>query len=203
MIRLFTFSIVLTALISSCNEVEKENTEKVYFNNESSVQKKEKLKFISAPHPNEMRKVVKEVEFRAKYISGLQFIDRKGFEIDQKEKEELKNEMVMFLEFKSLSQKTKNPLELEQCMYKYENAIEYLVSNIEDDIKIKQGAKTYNPEGVHFERDFSLSNRLRVLVFFNKLDHERPFALELRDRLFGGVKLRFEFIGNLIKKSNT
>jgi|GEM_PF-3492094 len=138
-----------------------------------------------------------------KHVSALKFIERTGQVVLEEDKESLKDESVFILEFKSLSAKERNPLNLPQCNLTFEEGIKHLSFDLENSITIEQGDSIFTANGSHFERDFSLSDRLRVIAFFKGINRNKEFNFSLNDEVFGGGKLNFRFANYLNYTENS
>jgi len=128
-----------------------------------------------------------QAKFSARMVSSKVFLERKGIEktIDEK-KGDIEDEYIIILDIQSLSQKTKSPFELDQCQKEKSSAIQSFSFTYKKNISLVSSENKYFPAGVHFERDFGLSDRIRLLCFFSGVDdHEDRFELHLNDRLFG------------------
>ncbi|PHR46618.1 MAG: hypothetical protein COA32_10775 [Fluviicola sp.] len=138
-----------------------------------------------------------------RHVGALEFLEKSGRSVEESDKESLKDESVFIVEFKSLSAKERNPLNLPQCNLGFEEGVEHLAFELEKSIKIKQGDSIYTPNGSHFERDFSLSDRLRIITFFKGVNRNKEFNFLLNDELFGGGQLYFRFRNHLNYTENS
>jgi hypothetical protein len=144
--------------------------------------------------PSQRVQKIGEVLIGVKYTSALNFIERTGRKDDALDEEKIKDETVFFLEFKSLNISKKDPLLLNQCELNYEEAVKYLSFELEKQIQIEQNGKIFSPNGLHFERDFNVSDRMRVIAFFKGVQTEQDFKFLLDDKLFGGGRVDFPFV---------
>ncbi|HZH87992.1 MAG TPA: hypothetical protein VFD78_02330 [Chitinophagaceae bacterium] len=144
-----------------------------------------------------------EIIVGVKHISALKFIEKTGRIIKKADRESLKNESVFIIEFKSLNEKQRNPLNLNQCKLSYEEGVKYLAFELENNIKILQDDSVFIARGSQFERDFSLSDRLRVITFFKGVNRKKEFNFLLNDMLFGGKQLNFHFSNHLNFSKNS
>lgn len=135
----------------------------------------------------------KEVKYQAKFLPALEFLKRKGENIDSRDINDLKSESVVLLEFSSLKQSSTDVLKLKQCTKEYEKAIEYLAFGIEQDIHIEQSGKKFLPTGVLFEREFNLTNKKRILCYFKGIDSKADFKLVFNDQVLSAGILKFNF----------
>lgn len=154
----------------------------------------EKYQFDSMPpEENESRLTYKEVGYTIKYVSALDFLERKGTIVEKEDIPSLEKETVIMVEFTSLNRGKKSPFDLQQCRYEKSKAIEFLAFQMEKNIMISQRDSIYTPNGMHFERDFGISDRLRTVAFFKGFDPSQDFQVIFKDQLFGGGTLRFVF----------
>lgn len=138
-----------------------------------------------------------------KHIRALEFLEKSGKTVQENDRESLQNETVFIVEFKSLSTKERNPLNLPQCNLTFEEGIKHLSFDLENSITIEQGDSIFTANGSHFERDFSLSDRLRVITFFKGINTKKEFNFSLNDEVFGGGKLNFRFANYLNYTENS
>lgn len=196
--NVFMYTMIITCFfLGSCDESEKPPKTPKSVADKGDLEKKREIEFIKASkNKNHKRKAHKEVGYEVKPISAIDFLERKGESIDPKDMDHLKRESAFILDISSLSASKKSPFSLEQCALEKEKAIEYFAFNLEKEIWAKQDDKIFQPTGSHFERDFGLSNRLRIVFFFKDLDLNKPFEFLYQDQLFGAKELNFIFEQN-------
>ena len=134
-----------------------------------------------------------EVSYIAKFLPALEFLARKKEKVAENDKKDLETESVILLEFSSRKQSVADVLKLKQCALDYEKAIEYLSFRIESDMHVEQEGKIFTPTGTHFEREFNLSSRKRVLCYFKNIDPKKEFKLVFHDKLLGAGILKYTF----------
>tara|TARA_B100000508_G_scaffold137355_2_gene131769 strand:+ start:74189 stop:74803 length:615 start_codon:yes stop_codon:yes gene_type:complete len=147
-------------------------------------------------------KKVKDVLIGARHVSAIDFLKNSNKKAKPGDLKSLREETVLILEFKSLNKKHRNPLNLDQCVMPYEKGIEHLSFNLDESVEITQDDSVYMANGTHFERDFGLSDRLRIVMFFKGINRKEDFKLSLNDVVFGGGLLNFHFTESLNYSEN-
>lgn len=179
--------------ISSCNGDKKEPVfyeEKVELNDQEGFREM-KIEIIEDKTIKKNR--YGDLSVSVRHISALEFIEKTGRKIDSIDIDALLQESVFIMDFKSLTQKHRNPLNLKQCNVSFEEGVKFMAFEIEKRLKIIQEDSVYHSNGVHFERDFSLSDRLRVVAFFKGVNREKEFTYFFDDKIFGGGVQEFNF----------
>ncbi|MEX2482917.1 MAG: hypothetical protein WED10_00055 [Brumimicrobium sp.] len=194
----FIYVIIISCFfLGSCQEPDKSPEKLKSVADKGDLQKKREIEFIKGKESKyNKRKIYKEVGYEVKPISAIDFLERKGESIAPDDIEQLKKESVFILDISSLSTSKRTPFSLEQCTLDKETAIEHFAFNLEKEVQVKQGAKIFQPTGSHFERDFGVSDRLRVVFFFKDLSLNKSFEFIYIDRLFGAQELNFIFEQN-------
>lgn len=126
-----------------------------------------------------------EIRYSAALITSRKFLERKGTSLPQDEIDDLKNEYVLILDLKSISQKSRSPFDLEQCQLPKDKAIKRFSFDFENLIYITSPKERIFPSGSHFERDFGLSDRIRLVCFFTLNSNSDNYTLHINDQLFG------------------
>lgn len=184
-------------LLGGCKEKTELSDDLKTVNDTSELTENISLEFVKkGDSKNLKRQAYKEVGYEIKTISAIEFLERNGENVSSEDIEELKKESVFILDITSLSKSTRSPFSLDQCTLDKEKAIEYFSFKLEDKIHIKQSGQSFRPTGSHFERDFGLSDRLRVVMFFKNVDLNESLEFIYQDYLFGAHELIFSFEQN-------
>lgn len=133
--------------------------------------------------------------YRAKFLSALEFLEKKREKIAAEDREDLVREGVLILEIQTPEQ-TKDFFEDPGCLMDKETAYSYLSGEISGDITIIQGQEEITPVGSGFERSPEGPNHLRVLFFLGKMDLSLPFSVRYNDRLTGQGMIKFQLNKN-------
>ena len=183
--------------LCSCKEKTELTDDLEAVNDSSELEESFSLKFVKkGDDKNHKRQAYKEVGYEVKTISAIEFLEIEGENISSDDMDELKKESVFILDITSLSKSSRSPFTLKQCSLNKEKAIEYFSFKLEDKIHVKQNGESFQPTGSHFERDFGLSDRLRVILFFKNVDLNQSLEFFYQDNLFGAGKLNFIFEQN-------
>ncbi len=124
-------------------------------------------------------------------MSAVDFVSRKGEQIEMADRMELMKETVAILTIDLNNAKETDVFESAKMTMDKEDAMNYLVGNIAADVEIKQGKKTISPSGVEYDAGISKPSQLRVFIYFNNIKINQPSSVVLYDRLFGSGLLRF------------
>lgn len=129
-------------------------------------------------------KTIGEIIYRFKSISAIQYLKRIGAVIERDDIEDLKHESVLFLEFET-GNGFKDIYESNSINYSQDEAIRYLIGEIQNDVIIEQNGKEFSPNGCQFEGKSGKENKIRVMFFFSGLNNSDEFSVQYYDRLFG------------------
>lgn len=129
-------------------------------------------------------------------MSAVDFVSRKGEQIELADRMELMKETVAILTIDLNNTKETDVFESSKMTMEREEAMNYLVGNIASDIEIIQGKKTLSPKGVEYDAGISKPSQLRVFIYFNNIKIDQPSSVVLYDRLFGSGLLRFNILNN-------
>lgn len=199
---LYILTILPSILFFSCNE-ENENKKLMDNDHGNTVEFTSNDWFLKDGEVmSRDTKKVKDVLIGARHVSAIDFLENKKKKPKQEDIISLREETVLILEFKSLNKTHRNPLNLDQCLMSYEKGIEHLSFGLEEYVEIIQNDSTYQANGSHFERDFGLSDRLRIVMFFKGINRKEDFKLSLNDAVFGGGLLNFHFTESLNYSEN-
>lgn len=124
-------------------------------------------------------------------MNGVDFVTRKGEQVEFADRMELIKETVGILTIDLNDTKETDVFESSKMTMAKEDAMNYLVGSIASDIEIKQGGKTVSPSGVEYDAGISKPSQLRVFIYFNNIKINQPLNVVVYDRLFGSGLLRF------------
>ena len=131
------------------------------------------------------------ITYSVDLMNAVDFVSRKGEQIELADRMELMKEAVAILTIDLNNNKETDVFESSRITMEREDAINYLVGSIVSDIEIKQGEKTISPTGVQYDAGISKPGQLRVFIYFNNVKINQPSSVVVYDRLFGSGLLRF------------
>lgn len=190
----FIFILVSFSIFISCSSKGNENqfnqNETFEFHSKSSAEKSKSDNFFSSPN-HELSKTINGFSYKVKYMSAIDFLQRKGEKIEDADINSLKKEQVILLEIVS-DNVNKNILENKRLALEREEAINYLNNAIGQDFSVDQNDQSYAPNGVSFEGFYGENNKLRCVFFFSNIDLEKEFSITFYDRLFQAGLIKFK-----------
>lgn len=133
---------------------------------------------------------INQVSYEVKYMTALEFLQRKGAQIEPADLEKLEKEQVVLFEIKS-NDPNKGIWEDIRMKMSKEEAINYLGAGISNDFQITQNKKDILPNDVSFEGILGQKNRLRCVFFFTEVNLKKDFDIRFYDRLFEAGMMRF------------
>jgi hypothetical protein len=131
------------------------------------------------------------ITYSVDLMNAVDFVSRKGEQIELADRMELMKETVAILTIDLNNSKEIDVFESSKMTMEKEDAMNYLVGSIVSDIEIKQGGKTIAPAGVQYDAGVSKPGKLRVFIYFNNVKINQPSSVVVYDRLFGSGLLRF------------
>jgi hypothetical protein len=136
-------------------------------------------------------KTINKIRYSIGLISAIEFIQKKGEVIEQRDLEDLKKESVLILEFNHTSESNDIFEEIQSDLTK-EDAVIYLKGEILKNITIEQNHNEFIPDGVSYEGSIGARNKIRLLLFFNDINVNESAKVVLYDNLFdnGLVKIK-------------
>ncbi|PHR44320.1 MAG: hypothetical protein COA32_15005 [Fluviicola sp.] len=135
-----------------------------------------------------------DVGYSIKAISALDFLEKQGKKIDENDIDELHNESVIIMEFKSLT--SKDVTDLAQIKLTDDDLMMYLSGSFNQNIHCIQEGKTQIPSGAQLDGSLRIDSKIKILLFGLNIDLSKPFELEYFDAIFGAGKMIFEFNEN-------
>jgi hypothetical protein len=191
--RCLTFSTLLIFLLmlGSCAE---RASGKVTAGEDSSVHSVKghtvgKMAFSEKPDAS-ATKIHNDVRYSVGLISALQFLDQKGEQVEEADREALSKESVLILTFNT-QDKNKDVFESSRILMDHDQATQYLMGAVSEDISIEQDGKTLVPTGSLYEKSPGAMGQLRAFLYFNEIDVSHPAKVIYYDRLFGSGFMRF------------
>jgi hypothetical protein len=195
-LKMFSCLVLVFFMLTACkNEVNELPDTSGYPDSEFKGRRGDQLYMKKSTSAHEVR-FYKEVRYDLKVVSALDFLKRKKEKVEPTDLPFLKNEVVFMLELSSQKREEKDVLNLKQCELEYEKAIEYLAFHIQEDIYLKQGNRKLFPNSVHFEREFNISGKKRVLFFLTGLKLDSDFEVIWNDQVLEAGLLKFHFERN-------
>ena len=185
---------IISCLISACNTSSNKSQTELYAINDIEVKqeylvgeenRREEVKSSKPTMPSSLKH--KEIQYAIHVMSALDFVKRKGETPEVEDIDVLKKETVLFLEFES---EGTNILESEQIQLSEEEVFQYVTSKISGDIEIEQEGELISPDGVLLDRSTRGTNKLRTILFFSTLNHEKEFLFKYKDQLFGAGEIK-------------
>lgn len=138
-----------------------------------------------------MKQQLGEMTFHAHAVTALDYLFKKGESVQEGDYEALKDEAVVMVDFTA-----QNPHEniflSEDMAYNRDDAIQYLIGDIQQDVKFIQGEKRLSANGVHYEGQVGPQNSFRVYFFVNGIDIEKEYQIEYYDQLFEKGLIKFK-----------
>jgi hypothetical protein len=135
-------------------------------------------------------KIEQGVIYRVRMIPALEFIARRGKPVAESDRGELSNTSVLLLELE-LSDVNKDIWESPQLKLEKDDARNYLVGAISNDLYISQNGLDITPTGVNFEGSSGAANKIRAVFFLEDIDINKPLTVSYYDQLFGAGLLKF------------
>jgi hypothetical protein len=107
------------------------------------------------------------------------------------------NKTERIIEFEFLQEEEKDLLNEKFSNKTYKETIEYLSFTIEKDFyAVTSNSDTIACSGVLFERNYKVSPKQKILLFFSNIPPDEKIQLVYNDRLFGKGLLKFKFTEN-------
>jgi hypothetical protein len=184
---------LLVGIISSCKSEQvndpkskEQSTADVWnFGNNQTVNAEGKSDRISA-------KTYNGVKYTVDLINAVDFVSRKGEKLELSERLELSKESVAILKIDLQSMKETSVFESSKITMDKEDAMKYLVGQISNDFSIEQNGESISPAGVEYDAGISEPDNIKVFLFFNRIDLNKPSSALYYDRLFGAGLMRFK-----------
>lgn len=141
-------------------------------------------------------KVAGDFIFSIDVLSSLDFLRHKGAQIEEKDSKDLENESTIILEItgKSLYE---DIFESKSLTKTKDDAVQYLIGDIQKDFTVEQADVIYEPTTVIYEGRIGEKNKIRVLFLINKLNREKSYRIIYNDHLFGRGLIKFIINKNL------
>lgn len=130
------------------------------------------------------------VRYRVRVVSALEFIARRSRSVAAEDRKELSESTVLLLDFE-LNDENKNIWESTQLKLSKDDAQNYLIGEIVNDLYISQNNKDIYPAGVNFEGSTGAANQIRVVFFLDNIALNKPMTVSLYDKLFGAGLMKF------------
>lgn len=147
------------------------------------------------------RKTYNGISYTVDLMNAVDFVSRKGEKLDLSERLELSKESVAILKIDLQNIKETSVFESSKIMMEKEDALKYLVGQISADFSIEQSGESISPTGVEYDPGISEPDNIKVFLFFNKMNLNKPASVLYYDRLFGSGLMRFNI--NNGKKSKS
>lgn len=132
------------------------------------------------------------VNYTVSLINAVEFVTRKGEKLELSERMELSKESVAILKIDLQNSKETSVFESSKMTMNKEDALKYLVGQISTDFNIEQDGQSISPLGVEYEAGISEPHNIKVFLFFNKINLNKPSSVIYYDRLFGAGLMRFK-----------
>ena len=142
------------------------------------------------------RKLVNAVGYSVSLVRALDFLDRKGERVAEEDKADLSREAALILETE-LKEGHRDIFDSPRMTLSKDDAIQYLVGKISEDVMIYQDTKEFKPTGVSYEGALGNKNKMRVILFFRDLDLNKKMRVSYYDRLLGSGIINFGVNNNL------
>ena len=143
----------------------------------------------SAGEPVAAAKRHKNIAYTFKLVSALAFIEQKGERVAQEDRAALAKESVLIVTFET-TQQGQSIFEAPELTLSRDDATQYLVGAITQDLSIEQKGKTVHPSGAHYESAAGEAGRLKAFMYFNDIDLSEKAIVVYYDRLFGAGFMR-------------
>jgi hypothetical protein len=137
-------------------------------------------------------KIYNGVSYSIDLINAVDFVTRKGEKLDLSERLELSKESVAILKIDLNNIKETSVFESSKMTMNKEDALQYLVGQILDDLTVEQNGQSISPVGVEYDAGVSGSQTIKVFLFFNNINLNKPSNAVYYDRLFGAGLMRFK-----------
>jgi len=181
----FFLFVLICCLIVSCNTAADEVSQEAAPKHEASLSADQS----SAGETGAAAKRHKNITYTFKLVSALAFIEQKGERVAQEDRAALAKESVLIVTFET-TQQGKNIFEAPEMTISKDEATQYLVGAITQDISIEQKGKTIHPSGAHYESAAGEAGKLRAFIYFNDIDLSEKAIVVYYDRLFGAGFMR-------------
>lgn len=190
--QLFITNVVICfLLLSSCRESilsERDGHDSILASNHE-IRLEDNNKHISSNKKG--TKTYNGISYSFHIMNASDFISKKGEKVEAADQAELNKESVMIVTFSSEKKHT-DIFELEQMTLNKEDAVQYLIGALGNDVTIEQDGKSIKAKGVHYESSIGEIGQLRAFLFFDRIRHSSPVKVLFYDRLFGAGLMRFE-----------
>lgn len=140
--------------------------------------------------PNSKTKQIDRNRYTVRVFSALDFLKKKGETPTPNDEQELKKEGIVLLEIEG-SDERKDFFEQPEIQLSSEDAMQYLIGNISEDIALSQGSEELYPSGVNFERIPGMQHKIRIVFFFKGIETDKKMKIEYYDRIFGSGIINF------------
>jgi len=127
-----------------------------------------------------------EIEYSIHTMSALEFIKLKGENPEVEDIDQLREETVVFFEFES---EESNILKSKKIQIPKNEVFQYLRRDILENVEIEQKGEKNKANGVIYDRSLNGTNKLRVILFFSTVNHEKEFLFNYKDKLFGAGEI--------------
>lgn len=147
------------------------------------------------------QKTYNGISYTVDLMNAVDFVSRKGEKLSLSERLELSKESVAILKIDLQNIKETSVFESSKIMMDKEDALKYLVGQISADFSIEQNGASVSATGVEYDPGISEPDNIKVFLFFNKINLNKPASVLYYDRLFGSGLMRFKI--NNGKKSRS
>lgn len=141
------------------------------------------------PAPAGAVKTHNNVRYAVTLMSAIQFIEQKGEQVAESDRESLSKESVLIVTYNT--DQNKEVFDSPEMTMDRDQATQYLVGAISEDISIEQNGKTLVPTGALYEKSLGEMGQLRAFLYFEAIDVSQPARVVYYDRLFGSGFMRF------------
>jgi hypothetical protein len=137
-------------------------------------------------------KMYNGVKYTIDLINAVDFVSRQGEKLELSERMELSRESVVILKIDLQNIKETSVFESAKITMNKEDALQYLVGQISNDFSIEQNGESKSPTGVQYDAGISEPDNIKVFLFFNNINLNKPSSALYYDRLFGAGLMRFK-----------
>lgn len=199
-----TFYCLLVHLIISCTDKQIDpksiNHTSLELDHQSNSEQSE-FSYLEESSERFAQKTYNGISYTVDLMNAVDFVSRKGEKLNLSERLELSKESVAVLKIDLQSNKETSVFESSKIMMEKEDALKYLVGQISADFSIEQSGESISPTGVEYDPGISEPDNIKVFLFFNKINLNKPASVLYYDRLFGSGLMRFKI--NNEKKSKS
>lgn len=121
------------------------------------------------------------IDFVFKTVAATDFINRKGGKIAPEDMDDLSQELVLLLEYRTNNQ---DIFSSKKINLNKDEVVKYLSGAIMEDLELIQDGNTISPSGCQFEGSIGSKSTIRTLIFFSKVNLQDDFTLKYNDKIF-------------------